>query len=75
MQTRSIEMCRFLYGNRGSAQDDAELYNAFLMQTQNGTGTGTVQNADSGEQCWCRYEEFIRLRKLPDDVLRFLGGA
>ena len=75
MQTKTSEMCRFLAENQASSQGNAELYNTFLMQTQNKLCASANQNTeDGGEECWCRYEEFQRLRTLPKEVLKFLGG-
>jgi len=77
MQEITKKMCRFLSENEISGRSDTELYNSFLMQNSlNGAQDLTfATDHNTGEKFWCRYEEFIRLRKLPQDVLSIMGGS
>lgn len=70
-------MCRFLSMQKSQEKSDTELYNSFLFANslEDELTANEILGKKEREECWCRFEEFARLRKLPKDVLSILGGV
>ena len=77
MQEITKEMCRYLSVQRSQTVSDAEMYNSFLKVSSSEEIPGESKSVSKAERekNWCRFEEFIRLRKLPKEVLSILGGV